>query len=100
MVSRFMADGGEFHQDPLPRWISTRGGRFVSDSNPVGNLYAVRPSCEHIGHHWPCLLSRFAATLAMGHMHIEAMIFCAATLLLAIKAHPGLESFAGGAVAR
>ena len=40
------------------------------------------------------------ATLAMGHMHIEAMIFCAATLLLAIKAHPGLESFAGGAVAR
>ena len=36
------------------------------------------------------------ATLAMGHMHIEAMIFCAATLLLAIRAHPGLESFAGG----
>ena len=61
----------------------------------------------------------------MGHMHIEAMIFCAAMpllgflpqpmvdgrcpgfatsvagrwavpLLLAIKAHPGLKSFAGG----
>ena len=103
MVSRFMADGGEFHQDPLPRWISTRGGRFVSDSNPVGNLYAqvqglfdtasaaVRPSCEHIGHHWPCLLSRSAATLAMGHMHIEAMIFCAAMPLLGFLPQPMVD---------
>ena len=86
-----------------PTLQSRRLGYDVSDSNPVGKLYAqvqglfdkasaaVRPSCEHIGHHWPCLLSRSAATLAMGHMHIEAMIFCAAMPLLGFLPQPMVD---------